>query len=240
MITFNRKAYMKEYGKKYRLGNKEKIKEYRVEHKEKIKEYQKEYRLKNKETMRAYARKHGKERRLKNREYYIQYRLKNKAQRREYLIKNKEQIQKKHKEYISKNRDYWLQWSRDYKKNRSPEAKELHLIYRRAYKKMRREKDPSFKLRQQLSTRIWAALRGVSKSAHTMELIGCTLDELWAHLESKFRLGMTRSNYGIWHVDHIKACAKFDLTDPTQQRECFHWTNLQPLWATANMKKGCR
>jgi len=41
-------------------------------------------------------------------------------------------------------------------------------------------------------------------------------------------------------VDHIKACSKFDLTDPAQQGECFHYTNLQPLWALDNIKKGNR
>ena len=73
-----------------------------------------------------------------------------------------------------------------------------------------------------------------------MKLLGCTIEELWQHLEKQFQLGMTKENYGKWHVDHRKACAKFDLTDPEQQRECFHWSNLQPLWAIDNIKKGAR
>ena len=48
---------------------------------------------------------------------------------------------------------------------------------------------------------------------------------------------MTKENYGEWHVDHIKPCASFDLTDPEQQAICFHYTNLQPLWAVDNIKK---
>jgi len=240
MITFNKKAYAKEY----RLKNKEKIKadhkRYCLKNKEKLRKYSKEWRLKNKEKLQAYEKIHGKEYRLKNKEYFKEYRFKNKARRTEWISKNREGIQKKHKEYISKNRDYWLQWTRDWKRNRSPEAKEIHNKYKRAYRKMRCEKDPVFKLRQQLASRIWSALSGAQKSAHTMELIGCTVEELWIHLESQFKQGMTRSNYGIWHCDHIKACAKFDLTDPTQQRICFHWTNLQPLWATDNIRKGAR
>jgi len=240
MIKYNRKAWMKAY----RLRNKEKFNEYskayRLRNKEKVGKYQKEYRLKNKKKLQAYEKRRGTEYRLKNKEYYIQYRLSHKAQRREYLIKNKEHIKKKNKEYVSKNKDYWLQWSREYKKNRSPEAKEVHNKWKRTYRKMRCENDPSFKLRQRLASRIWGALSGAHKSAHTMELIGCTVEELWIHLESQFKRGMTRGNYGIWHCDHIKACAKFDLTDPEQQRICFHWTNLQPLWATDNIKKGAR
>ena len=48
---------------------------------------------------------------------------------------------------------------------------------------------------------------------------------------------MTRQNQGEWHIDHIKPCAAFDLTDPKQQKECFNYKNLQPLWAQDNIKK---
>ena len=78
-----------------------------------------------------------------------------------------------------------------------------------------------------------------------MELIGCTMDELWIHLESSpnWETWMTRENYGRsggWDVDHIKPCCKFDLTDPIQQHACFHWSNLQPMEHIANIKKGNR
>ena len=42
-------------------------------------------------------------------------------------------------------------------------------------------------------------------------LVGYTLLELMTHLESQFTDGMTWENYGQWHVDHIRPCAKFDL-----------------------------
>lgn len=45
---------------------------------------------------------------------------------------------------------------------------------------------------------------------------------------------------GEWHIDHIKPCASFDLTDPEEQKECFHYTNLQPLWAKDNLNKGAK
>ena len=41
-----------------------------------------------------------------------------------------------------------------------------------------------------------------------------------------------------WHVDHIIPCAAFDLSKPEEQRKCFHYTNLQPLWAIDNIRKG--
>ena len=73
-----------------------------------------------------------------------------------------------------------------------------------------------------------------------MELIGCSVSKLMKHLEGKFQDGMTWETRGVhgWHVDHIIPCKVFDLTDPEQQKQCFHYTNLQPLWAEDNLKKG--
>ena len=78
------------------------------------------------------------------------------------------------------------------------------------------------------------------KSDTTMKLTGCTLEKLKKHLENKFEDGMDWNNYGVWHVDHIIPCAKFDLSNPGQQQICFHYTNLQPMWGEKNMQKGAR
>jgi len=58
-----------------------------------------------------------------------------------------------------------------------------------------------------------------------------------AHLESLFLPGMSWENRHLWHIDHVLPCAAFDLTNPKEQRRCFHYTNLQPLWALDNIKK---
>lgn len=109
-----------------------------------------------------------------------------------------------------------------------------------AYQRLRNTK-PYIRMVNNLRRRVLSALAGLNKSSATLELLGCSRSELRAHLESKFQPGMTWENYGpVWHVDHKRPCASFDLTDPAQQRACFHWTNLQPLYATENMKKGAR
>lgn len=70
------------------------------------------------------------------------------------------------------------------------------------------------------------------------KMLNITAADLRAHLESLFQPGMTWDNYGkTWHVDHIKPCALFDFTDPQQVRDCFQLSNLQPLWATENIRK---
>lgn len=110
-----------------------------------------------------------------------------------------------------------------------------------ARRQRRLETDVEFRMRFRLRNRLWYALRGRVKSARTLELLGCPVPSLLSYLETKFKDGMTWENYGpVWHVDHIRPCASFDLTDPAQQRECFHYTNLQPLFALENLQKGDR
>jgi hypothetical protein len=43
-----------------------------------------------------------------------------------------------------------------------------------------------------------------------------------------------------WHIDHIVPCASFNLMDVDEQKRCFHYTNLQALWAKANISKGAK
>ena len=99
---------------------------------------------------------------------------------------------------------------------------------------------PHNKIAQTNRGRIRDALRGIAKTASTEQLIGCSFEELKSHLESKFQEGMTWDNYGDWQIDHIKPCASFDLTDSNQQKICFHYSNLQPLWKKENQSKGGR
>lgn len=50
---------------------------------------------------------------------------------------------------------------------------------------------------------------------------------------------MTWENWSLngWHIDHIRPVSSFDLSDHAQVKECFHYSNLQPLWAIDNLKK---
>jgi hypothetical protein len=119
---------------------------------------------------------------------------------------------------------------------------DAHRDYMRNYMAERAGNDIDFKLRGFLRARVRAAITrtGGDKSHKTISLIGCSIERLRKHLEAKFTDGMTWDNHGEWHIDHIKPCAAFDLTCERQQRECFNYTNLQPLWASDNLTKGAK
>ena len=94
------------------------------------------------------------------------------------------------------------------------------------------------RIRMNLGTRLWQVVS--KKHGNTMQLTGCTTEFLMTHIESKFTDGMSWDNYGNWHIDHVLPCASFDLENSEEQKKCFHWSNLQPLWAADNIRKGCR
>ena len=196
------------------------------------KEQQKAYRLNNKNSKAKY----DKQYRLNNKEYISKckskYYLDNKEHIKQYRLDNKEHFTEYKKEYYLKNKEYFIKYSLDNKEHKKQ--------YQLNWEKDQMKNNPIFKIKKILRARLNLALKGKNKSASTMELLGCSIDKLWNHLESKFEPWMTRKNHGLWHIDHIKPCASFDLTCPVQQLACFHYTNLQPLSATDNLSKGAR
>ena len=83
--------------------------------------------------------------------------------------------------------------------------------------------------------------RGVYVEGGKLRYLGCTAAEAVTHIERQMNSRMTWDNYGrAWHIDHIQPCAAYDLTKEEDRRKAFHYTNLQPLWARANARKGDR
>jgi hypothetical protein len=91
-----------------------------------------------------------------------------------------------------------------------------------------------------------SALKRNSKKGRTLELLGCNIEFLREYIQKQFKEGMTWDNYGggicgkgmtEWHIDHIKPCSSFDLSKSEEQYQCFHYTNLQPMWAKENWDK---
>ena len=127
----------------------------------------------------------------------------------------------------------------DYKKN-VMDAYEYISMRRRSVNLNREFEEIEEKIKKSLRNRLSVGvLRGIP-SRKFEDLTGCTPVEIQKHIEQKFKPGMSWENYGEWEIDHIRPCASFNLSDPEQQKQCFHYTNLQPLWARENRKKGSK
>ena len=105
------------------------------------------------------------------------------------------------------------------------------------YNKLKLERQLARRIGDKLSKRVRKFVS--NKTSKTQELVGCNYDFLMGYLEKQFTNGMTWENYGKdgWHIDHIQPCASFDLSNPDEQKVCFHYSNLQPLWATSSIAK---
>jgi len=101
--------------------------------------------------------------------------------------------------------------------------------------------DPAWKLQVRLRTRVCRIARLQRLNVKPMDVIGCSAEELRAHLESQFLPGMSWANYGrgkqSWCIDHIRPCASFNLSEEAQAKAAFHYTNLRPLWRSDNASK---
>lgn len=110
--------------------------------------------------------------------------------------------------------------------------KATYLEHNRRYRRK-----PNAKIADRLRSLLRGAMKN-AKSSKITELLGCSLVEFRAHIERQFVGGMTWENYGtFWTLDHIKACAKFDLTTLEGRKECFHYSNTRPLLKVANQVK---
>ena len=218
------KEIAKEKRKIYYENNKQKILEWNKKSKNKkskfeIKEYRKKTYLKNK----FQSNKESKIWRLNNldkaKEYQKIYRENNKEKAKNnnkiWRLKNKKIKKQKAKEYNQKNRE------------------KININY-----KNKRETNPLFKLRCNISSLIRLSIRkqGYTKQSKTFEILGCSYEDFKQHLERQFTKGMTWDNQGEWHLDHIYPVSV--AKDEAELIKLNHYTNFQPMWAAENISKG--
>ena len=160
-----------------------------------------------------------------------------------YKKRNKEYF----KEYMKKYADNpnYIKYKKKYTKSqRGIEARKRYKrseSFKKNFQK-RMKNDPKFRimvtLRNQLVNRMRYYLNK-KKDVRTLDILGCDVVFFKKYIEKKFKKGMNWKNWGQkgWHLDHIKPVSKFDLTKKREQKKCFHYSNLQPLWAKENLKK---
>ncbi len=236
---FDKKKYMKEYNKKYREIIKEHIKtclvcrkkfepytnkhKYcskvcsKIGHNQTKKIYNSNHKFEIKEYKKNWLKAHEKTM-LK---YFKIYRNNHKFEIINYYQNNKEKILEQKKKYYQKHK--------------------LEIISKIVkYSKNRRKIDINYRLTRYLRTRIWFALKGIIKSESTIKLLGCSIEFFKKYYQSKFTKEMSWKKVmsGEIHCDHIRPCASFDLSKSSEQKKCFNYKNLQPLWAEENLSKG--
>lgn len=196
---------------------------------------------------------------LNNRDHCLEigkrWRSENKDYNKEWYEKNKDKVVKKQKKWYKENKDKALKKSQEWAdKNREKRRESSRRYYKKnpkkcmksnsKYLKKKFENDKTYKINFKLAANIRSRIRNAIKllyrNQHSIDILGCTVEYARGHLEKQFKEGMTWDNHGEWHIDHIIPCASFDLTDPEQQKKCFHYTNLQPLWAKENITKGVK
>lgn len=151
-----------------------------------------------------------------------------KCSSRWHYLNNLEKITEQIKLWQENNKEKVRKAGRKYDKKRN----------RAEYMRNRRKNDINIKLAHNLRVQLRRTVK-INKKDSALELVGCNLEQLKSHLENQFTEGMNWDNYAYkgWHIDHIIPCSAFDLSDPEQQKKCFHYTNLQPLWWYDNLSK---
>lgn len=158
--------------------------------------------------------------------------------KKNYYLSNKEKVKSWNKKWQNNNIEYLSIYHKNYIKDNKEHKKKLDKIYhsnnkikiieqKKIYTKNKYNSDLLFRLKSNLRSRIFHALKGNIKSKSSLKLLGCTIEECKQHIESQFKPEMNWENHGqIWEIDHIKPCSSFDLTKLEEQQKCFHYLTM--------------
>lgn len=164
-----------------------------------------------------------------------------------YIEKNKEYKYKQQLEYRKKNREKINLRMRKYLQNADVQRtrKEYIKNYWDSNRKVLNEKrknkyasDLTYKLRMNLRGRLNAAIKNKCKIGSAVNDLGCSIKEFIKYIERLFVDGMNWNNRGKWHLDHIIPLCQFNLENRNEFLKACHYSNIQPLWANDNLRKG--
>lgn len=181
---------------------------------------------------------------------------------RAYAAANPEKRKANSAKWVEENRERSREIKAAWKK-RNPETVNRHAregarrnpekvaarkkIYRQAnphvareYQRKRRAENVNQRVNDAMGNRFRDVLRSNKGGRSWKHLAGYDVHQLKSHLEGLFVEGMTWDNYGEWHIDHVRPVASFDFTKDllSTVRACWALSNLQPLWALDNIRKG--
>ena len=153
------------------------------------------------------------------------------------------------KQWRLKNPEKYELTTQRYRRTEKSKTRRIKWVEKNKLKLREQNKLKEQRYRDQMKTRaivtlirnrVHAVLRDNKKSERTIKLIGVVdWQDIRDKIEAQWEEGMNWDNwtkYG-WHLDHVRPCASFNLSDPDQQKVCFNWRNLQPLWGEENWSK---
>ena len=158
-------------------------------------------------------------------------------QEKEYREKHKDQILKSRHEYYEKNKIKDVEYKKEYYKLNKNKMLQQH----KDNQKLQRYNNPIFRLIENNRVRIRQALKSNSKASNTIELLGCSKEffSRWINWQLPHEMDDSefKENY---EIDHCRPIATFDLFNPENQYDAFHWSNCQPLLKSKNRSKGAK
>jgi|TARA_B110000914_G_scaffold179202_1_gene161153 hypothetical protein len=201
--------------------------------KEEKKAYKKQWNLDNKE-----------KRKETNKQWYLDNKEKRKEYLKKYALDNKEEIQEYKKQWHLDNKEKANGRSKQWRLDNKEYKKQWHLDNKESINNKRRKRyhsDPLYKFKRNCRNRTHKAFKVKSwrKNGSTEKLLGCDWKTAMNHIEKQFvgkKKWMTWENHGEWHIDHNTPLASANTIE--EMTPLFHYTNLQPLLAEDNIRKG--
>lgn len=170
-----------------------------------------------------------------NKKYYAQNKEKHAAYMKDWYAKNREKHLAYSNNWNSTNKDRRAITNKLWAKNNKDKKRANDTNYRRK----KYQTDINFKIADNLRSSLRMRLK-TKKCGSAVKDLGCSIPEFKIFVQNKFSSGMTWSNHGKWHLDHIKPLASFNLAEREEFLKAAHFTNYQPLWAAKNWEKGAK
>jgi len=154
-------------------------------------------------------------------------------QRNSWDKKNPEKSREKNRKYREKYPERVKESNKNTKRKRKDKIRTVY----NAYIRNRTSIDPIFRLRQSISSIIRKAFlrKGFGKTSKSKQILGCSYEEFFSHIESQFQKGMNWDNRHLWHIDHIIPISLAKTEEDVIKLN--HYTNLRPLWIKENQEK---
>lgn len=170
---------------------------------------------------------------VKKADYYAKNRARISSQKKEWRLNNLEKIKEYNKVNALEIKKAKQKWALNNKEHLRKVKTKYHLTKYRS--------DIEYRIKHNLRSNLYNKLKN-SKNSSVTKCLGCSVTQLKAHLEAQFQPGMNWDNYGRdgWHIDHIRPLASFNLKNKEEFKKACHYTNLQPLWAEDNLRKGAK